>query len=100
LTPSTTFLVLLDTLMAILVVDLSLLLVAEDLVCFGDFYELLVGGLVSTVSMSDMFKPSINISTHDVELLDVRVLIWVVFLAKILVCLLDLPVGGILLEPK
>jgi hypothetical protein len=100
LTPSPTFLVLLDALMAILVVDLSLLLVAEDLVCFGDFYELLVRGLVSTVSMSDMVKSGINMSTHGMGLLDVRVLIWVVFLAKILVCLLDLSVGGILLEPK
>jgi hypothetical protein len=33
-------------------------------------------------------------------LIDVRVLVGVVFLAKILVCLLDLAVGGTLLKPE
>lgn len=54
MTLSTTRLVLLDTLVAILVVDLSLFLIAEDFVRFGDFYELLARGLVSTLFMSVM----------------------------------------------
>jgi len=39
---SATLLALLDALMAVLVVDLSLFLVTEDFVRFGDFYKLLV----------------------------------------------------------
>jgi hypothetical protein len=54
--------VLFDALVAILVVDLSLFLVAEDFVRFGDFYELLVRGLVSTVSMSDLVEASKHMS--------------------------------------
>jgi hypothetical protein len=50
LSPSSTIFVLLDALMAILVVYLSLLLAAEDLVRLGDVYELLVCGIVSTSS--------------------------------------------------
>jgi hypothetical protein len=37
---------------------------------------------------------------HGVELLNIRVLIGVVFLAKILVCLLNFTVGGILLKAE
>jgi hypothetical protein len=37
---------------------------------------------------------------QDIEKFDVRVLIGVELLAKVLVCLLDLAVGGILLEAK
>lgn len=42
LSSSSALLVLLDAIVAILVVDLSELFAAEDLVCFGDLYELLV----------------------------------------------------------
>jgi hypothetical protein len=42
LTLSTALLALLNALVAVLVVDLSLFLVAEDFVRFGDFYKLLV----------------------------------------------------------
>lgn len=41
-------LVLFYAVVAVLVVDFSLGVVAEDFVRFGDFYELLVGGVVST----------------------------------------------------
>jgi hypothetical protein len=37
---------------------------------------------------------------HGVGLLNIRVLIGVVFLAKVLVCLLDLSVRGILLKAQ
>jgi hypothetical protein len=37
---------------------------------------------------------------HELELSDVRVLVGVVFLAEVLVCLLDLAVGGILPEAE
>jgi hypothetical protein len=43
-------LVLLDALVTIFVIDLALLLVAEDSVGFGDFYELLACGVISTCS--------------------------------------------------
>lgn len=47
---SATLLVLLDALMAVLVIDLSLLLVAENFVGFSYFYELLACRVVSTSS--------------------------------------------------
>jgi hypothetical protein len=45
---SSTLLVLLDALVAVLVVDLPLFFVAKDFVGFGDFYELLACSIVPT----------------------------------------------------
>jgi hypothetical protein len=47
-----------------------------------------------------MFVASGTIDEVARALIDVRVLVGVVFLAKILVCLLDLAVGGTLLKPE
>jgi hypothetical protein len=47
---SPALLVLLDALVAVLVVDLPLLLVAEDFVGLGDFYELLACCVIPTGS--------------------------------------------------
>jgi hypothetical protein len=47
-----------------------------------------------------MFVASGSIHEVAMVLIDVRVLVGMVFLAKILVCLLDLAVGGTLLKPE
>jgi hypothetical protein len=90
-------LVLRDALVAVLVVDFAGFFVAEDVVGVGYFDEFLGGGFVATgFIVLDVFRGLGGLGWE----VDVRVLVWVVFLAEVSVGFLDLAVGGIFLEAE
>lgn len=93
---ASTLLMLLNAVMTILVVDLASLFVAEDLVGLGYLYELFACGVISTGSRQLTYTTVCVV----VGLLDARVLVWMVLLAKTPVGFLDIAIGGTLLESQ
>lgn len=93
LTRAASTFMLLNSLVSVLVVDLSCFFVDKDLVSFSYTDELLFCVFVATRKWS----------IYDVEAergSDVRVLVWVVFLAQRAVRFLDFTLGSILLDSK